>query len=240
MFVRWLLALVIASALAWSQLPELHALARAWTVILLVPLPALMIVEARRLLELETIPRRQAYLSSIISLWLLALATLAVQVFSGMGGPSDLRAMLVLDVRGAAWAAAATAAGIAVLFAFRAAGLREAPLMHQLLPQTRRERALFVGVSLTAGICEEFIYRGFLLSALQYSTPLPVALVLSSGAFGVAHAYQQPLGAVRAALLGALLAVPVLVTGSLLPSMLAHALIDILSGLWLARYLLRD
>ncbi len=41
------------------------------------------------------------------------------------------------------------------------------------------------------------------------------------------------LGALRAAALGALLALPLLLTGSLLPSMIAHAGIDILAGLWL-------
>jgi hypothetical protein len=36
-----------------------------------------------------------------------------------------------------------------------------------------------------------------------------------------------------------MLALPLLIDGSILPAILAHALIDLLSGLWLARYLLR-
>jgi membrane protease YdiL (CAAX protease family) len=68
---------------------------------------------------------------------------------------------------------------------------------------------------------------------------MTLAVIVSSGAFGVAHAYQQPAGELRAALLGLVLAVPLLTTGSILPAIAAHIAIDLLSGLWLARYLLR-
>ena len=82
--------------------------------------------------------------------------------------------------------------------------------------------------------------RGFLLYALHVATGSAVlAVVLSSGAFAVVHAYQQPLGALRAGLLGAILAVPLLLGHPIYAPILAHAAIDILSGLWLARYLLR-
>jgi membrane protease YdiL (CAAX protease family) len=234
-----LLLAAAACALAWWQLAPLHEAARLWTIVLLVPLPALLIAQGRGLAELDSIPRTQAYVSSILSLWALALATFGILRISGGAVSPDPTRAYALDAPGVGLAAAVTAAGIAVLFIFRAAGMREARLMHQLLPASAQERVLFVALSISAGICEEFIYRGFLLHALTQATTLPIALVLASGAFGVAHAYQQPAGALRATLLGALLAVPVLVTGSLLPSMFAHALIDVLAGLWLARYLLR-
>ncbi|MGH8378893.1 MAG: CPBP family intramembrane glutamic endopeptidase, partial [Gammaproteobacteria bacterium] len=92
----------------------------------------------------------------------------------------------------------------------------------------------------TAGICEEFIYRGFLLSLLAmllHSTGWAVAI--SSAAFGVAHPYQGWRGMARAALLGALLAWPVVRLGSLLPSMIAHFLVDAVSLGWLGPATLR-
>jgi membrane protease YdiL (CAAX protease family) len=233
-----LAALAVGTAAAWLLLPQLHDAARLWTVVLLVPLPALMIAEGQRLQQLESLPRTQAYISSIISLWTLAFATLAVTAFAGI----ELRAIGLAPADAAAtvaYAAGATLAAVAILFLFRWAGVREPDVVRQLMPVTRQDRALFIGVSITAGICEEIIYRGFLLYALMQALPLPIAVVLASGAFGVAHAYQQPLGALRAALLGAVLTVPVLATGSLVPAMLAHASIDVLSGLWLSRYLLR-
>lgn len=235
----WLILLAGASSIAWLQLEGVHWAARAWTVVLLVPLPALLIVEGRKLRELETLPRTQAYASSIASLWVLAIVTGCAAWLSGysrvqlgLGGIDPLRT--------AAYVAALTVAGIAVLFLFRLAGVREAPLMHELLPATRRERFLFIGVSLTAGVCEEIVFRGFLIHVLHSATgSLAIALLLSSGAFGVAHAYQQPAGALRATLIGLILALPLAIDGSIVPAIIAHAAIDILSGLWLARYLLR-
>lgn len=235
----WLILLAGATAVAWVQLTGVHWAARAWTVILLVPLPALLIVEGRKLRDLETLPRAQAYVSSIASLWILAIVTAGAAWLSGYSA-AQLGLTHVDPLRTAAFAALLTISGIAVLFLFRFAGVREAPLMHELLPVSARERFLFAGVSLTAGFCEEIVFRGFLIHVLYSATgSMTIALLLSCGAFGVAHAYQRPAGALRAALVGLILAVPLVIDGSIVPAIIAHAAIDILSGLWLARYLLR-
>ena len=234
----WLIGLAGAAAVAWIQLDGVHEAARAWAVVLLVALPALLIVEGRKLRDLETLPRTQAYLSSMASLWLLALATLAISRFSGFRF-TDLGITALPPLRTVTLVALLTTAGVAVLFLFHMAGVREAPVMRELLPHTARDRILFVGVSLTAGICEEIIFRGFLIHVLDTVAPMSIALLLSSGAFGVAHAYQQPVGALRAALLGLVLAVPFVLYGSIVPAIVAHTAIDLLSGLWLARWLLR-
>ena len=236
---RWLIVLGGASAVAWLQLAGIPDAARFWTVILLVPMPALLIVQGRKLGEIESLPRSEAYVSSIASLWMLALATLLV---ARVGGYSlaDLGLLPPQAVHTAVWAGALTVAGVAVLFAFRFAGVREPRLIRDLMPVTARERWLFTAVSITAGVCEEIVFRGFLIHVLYGATgSLALTLLLSSGAFGVAHAYQEPVGAVRAALLGLLLALPFTIDGTIVPSIIAHAAIDILSGLWLSRYLLR-
>lgn len=235
----WLIVLAGASGVAWVQLSGLPGTARAWTVILLVPMPALLIVQGRKLAEIESLPRSEAYTSSIASLWLLALATLLVARASGYG-LAELGLLRPQALRTAVWAGALTAAGVAVLFAFRFAGVREPRLIRDLMPVSPRERWLFAGVSITAGVCEEIVFRGFLIHVLFGATgSLAIALLLSSGAFGVAHAYQQPAGALRAALLGLILALPLVIDGTVVPSIIAHAAIDIMSGLWLSRYLLR-
>ena len=234
-----LIAAAAATLLAWLQLEGVQTAARLWTVVLLVPLPMLMVAQGRKLAELQELPRTEAYISSITSLWVLLIATIAVSRVSGFG-PEALGLTVIAPLRTAMLTIALTIAGIAVLFAFRFAGVREPDIVRQLMPVTGRERLLFVGVSVTAGVCEEIVFRGFLIHVLHTATgSVAIALVLSSGVFGVAHAYQQPLGALRAALLGLILAAPLVLTGSLVPSIIAHALIDILSGLWLSRYLLR-
>jgi len=63
------------------------------------------------------------------------------------------------------------------------------------------------------------------------------AWLASSVAFGLAHCYQGWSGMIRAGLLGALLAYPVVRYGSLYPSMLAHWMIDTGALLWLGSWM---
>jgi hypothetical protein len=99
-----------------------------------------------------------------------------------------------------------------------------------VLPRTRSERRLFALVGVTAGVCEEWLYRGFFLAVVGAGLPgLPtVLLVLVAGvAFGLAHAYQGTAGILTTGVLGGVLAGVYLSTGSLLLPMLLHAAIDL-------------
>jgi len=70
----------------------------------------------------------------------------------------------------------------------------------------------------------------FTLTDLFGSNMLAVVIVTVS--FGLQHGLQDAIGIVRAFVLGAVLAIPVLVTGSLLPSVVPHAVVDAFSGLY--------
>src|ERR1700728_1530956 len=99
-----------------------------------------------------------------------------------------------------------------------------------ILPVTREERARFAAVSITAGVCEEVWYRGFLiryLSDFPWHAGLLTALGISSIAFGMAHGYQGLAGILGTALLGAFMAVIFVVTGSLWLPIALHAIIDL-------------
>lgn len=99
-----------------------------------------------------------------------------------------------------------------------------------ILPITREERAWFVVVAVTAGICEEVLYRGFLiryLSDFPWHIGLWIALCVSSIAFGMAHGYQGLYGIIGTALLGTIMAVIFIVTGTLWLPMALHAVIDL-------------
>jgi membrane protease YdiL (CAAX protease family) len=87
-----------------------------------------------------------------------------------------------------------------------------------LLPRTAGERRLFTVVGLTAGICEEWLYRGFFLA---------VVAAVAGDAFGLAHAYQGRAGILLTGLLGGVMAALYLSTGSLLLPVLLHAAIDL-------------
>ncbi|TFV61314.1 CPBP family intramembrane metalloprotease [Geodermatophilus sp. DF01-2] len=99
-----------------------------------------------------------------------------------------------------------------------------------LLPRTRAERRLFTVVGITAGVCEEWLYRGFLLAvvaAVGGGLPTSVLVAVGAVAFGLAHAYQGVAGMVTTGVLGGVLAGLYLDTGSLLLPVLLHAVVDL-------------
>lgn len=99
-----------------------------------------------------------------------------------------------------------------------------------LMPRTPRERRWYAGVALTAGICEEVLYRGVVLIvaiALFPAAPAWLLALVVAAAFGVAHVYQGVAGVIGTGVLGAILGLLVVTTGSLLPSVVLHVLIDL-------------
>ncbi len=137
-----------------------------------------------------------------------------------------------------------TAAGLAICYGFRALGERrgweETELVRALLPATPGQRGLFTVLSLAAGVSEEIVYRGFLPLFLMpwFGDRYLLAALPVTAVFGILHAYQSAHGMVRTASLGLVLAAGVAWTGSLLPSILAHAALNVLIGLLLADSLL--
>ena len=105
------------------------------------------------------------------------------------------------------------------------------PDVARMAPRAGSEMGLWLALSLTAGICEEFIFRGYLIWAFQPVLGLWGAAALSLAAFAMAHAYQGPKGMVAVAVLGLLFTLAVLCFGSLWPAMALHALVDAGQGL---------
>jgi membrane protease YdiL (CAAX protease family) len=110
------------------------------------------------------------------------------------------------------------------------------PRVFQLSPQTNAELASFMALSLSAGVCEEFVFRGFLISAFQPLIGLWGAAAVSVVVFALAHAYEGTRGIISTGLVGLFFTLVVLVLGSLLAAMVIHVLIDVAEGLvaWLA------
>ncbi len=239
---RWAygLAVAVATLAALAVGRHLPLPACVLTAFLLVPLPVFMRWQARVSQgRAEAVPRSGLYLSSALLLWTLAGLTAAVAMGSGIGAAQlGLRPAPPLAL--GAWTVGAYAAGLAVMVLGRLLRIAETPLLRHLIPISRLEKLSFAALALSAGFAEELVFRGFLLWALLHATgSVTLALAASSAVFGIMHAYQDVGGAARAAILGAVLAVPVLLTGSIVPAMVAHAAIDLTSGLLLARWLLR-
>ena len=105
---------------------------------------------------------------------------------------------------------------------------RMLPDFGALLPVTARERATWLAVAVAAGVCEEIVFRGWLLSVLHapiglHGTALIVAAAI---VFGLAHLYQGPVGAALTGLAALLFIGLYVATGSLLVPILLHVAVD--------------
>lgn len=115
----------------------------------------------------------------------------------------------------------------------RARLIRRLLAIKQLLPHTPRERILWLLVSITAGICEEIIFRGFLPwyffqagAFIGLQITFLVTMIFSTILFGFVHLYQGWRGMLGVTLLGAFFAYCYAFTGSLILSIIMHILLD--------------
>jgi membrane protease YdiL (CAAX protease family) len=100
-----------------------------------------------------------------------------------------------------------------------------------IAPMTRSDWAWFVPVAISAGICEEFLYRGYALHVVgQLTHSIFLGVVFSTAAFGLAHLYQGWRGVVGTTVFGLFFALIVVFFQSLWPCMIAHALQDLIGG----------
>jgi len=96
-----------------------------------------------------------------------------------------------------------------------------------LLPHGGFEMTLWVALSITAGICEETLYRGYLQRQFAALTKnIPAGIVISGAAFGLAHSYQGWRMAVVIGLEGMMLGAMAQWRKSVRPGMVAHAFKD--------------
>lgn len=128
---------------------------------------------------------------------------------------------------------------IVVLFAVGwALGLRQPVRIEEarkmigfLGPHTGSEMALWVALSLTAGFCEEVIYRGLLLRQFaSLGSNVYVGVIAQAALFGASHGYQGGRRMVLIGVFGALFGSLVAWRKSLRPGMLVHAWQDTLAG----------
>ncbi|HTX59315.1 MAG TPA: CPBP family intramembrane glutamic endopeptidase [Verrucomicrobiae bacterium] len=203
-----------------------------------VPLTAL----SRRAIERGALGRLRLYAFAIASQWYTA--ALVAGLWLAYGRPWS--ALLLGPV--VPWRLALAAAGAAVLVGVALRDRRQllarpqaARLLLQrqglgtLIPRTRRELRGWAVLSLTAGCCEELLYRGFFLALFASVVGIAGAVALSAIIFGLAHAYQGPSGVLRTTLFAVVAAAIALAGGSLIPVVAAHAAVDLIAGDALSR-----
>jgi membrane protease YdiL (CAAX protease family) len=110
--------------------------------------------------------------------------------------------------------------------------------IRRVVPLTTSDWFWYVPVALSAGLCEEFLYRGYALTVLATLTgSVAVGVVVSTAAFGLAHAYQGPRGIAGTTIFGFFFALVFVAWGSLWPCIIGHALQDLVAGALAARRL---
>jgi uncharacterized protein len=113
-------------------------------------------------------------------------------------------------------------------------------LAERILPQSTKELIPFLALSVTAGLCEEFLYRGFAMAALSRAgLPVGVVILVSSVIFGLAHLYQGRPGFVSTMVLGLLFGASRAALGSLVPAVAWHMGVDLVAGIAGPRYLVQ-
>lgn len=221
---------------------NLSAIDHIFAVILTVALPLLSYWNFRRLLArveagVEN-ARLRAYLTTMAKEWTMTAVVVAAWVALG-------RSLSELGLRvetGAAeligWGLALGAGALLALQTLRALRSSEAlskvreqlgPLT-KILPHDKRELRAFSALSITAGICEELLYRGYFIAYLNAILGIWPAVFLSSAAFGLGHSYQGLKGVIKTGGIGLVMAGLYVLAGSLWAPVLLHAAIDLNSG----------
>lgn len=111
-------------------------------------------------------------------------------------------------------------------------------LAERLLPSKAVEFGPYCALAVTAGVCEEFLYRGFAMAALtRVGAPMWSVVLISSVLFGLAHAYQGRSGILGTGLLGLVFGGMRVAVSSLFPVVVWHAGVDVVAGVAGPRFL---
>jgi uncharacterized protein len=208
-------------------------------------------VRVKRLLRqpvLGSAERLTLYVSTIFYEWLIA-ALVSWRAVSRKMGLAEL-AMTASDPWRTAWIALVLTA---LLCANQWASLRRmmrAPstqrgllfqIAEKIMPTTLTETLVFAALACTAGLTEEFLYRGFVFAVLarvfaNSGLSLSIAALLSSAWFGIGHLYQGRRGIITTIIVCILFSIVRIWSGSLIPSIAAHAGIDLIAGICVSRF----
>jgi membrane protease YdiL (CAAX protease family) len=113
-------------------------------------------------------------------------------------------------------------------------------IAERILPQSTVELLPYLALAITAGLCEEFLYRGFAMAVLANVGLQAWAVVLiSSVLFGLAHSYQGRGGIVMTLIVGTILGTSRIAYDCLVPAIFWHSAVDVVAGTAGPRYLTR-
>lgn len=212
----------------------------AFTILVILPIAAVW--GYRRFLarvRLEPDLRRRGYQSTIAVQWSLVAIVLATwfavgreRTEIGLDLPLGMQSLVGLAITAVLLvalhlqSAAVRRDGEAARESMRA----QLGAVQAFLPRTPAEVRWFRALAITAGVCEEVLYRGFLIAYLGSLFGIWPAVAVAAVMFGVAHLYQGRANALKGCV-GALLAGLLYVgCGTLLWPMILHTALDLHGG----------
>lgn len=183
--------------------------------------------------------RIREYRQTIALQWTITLAVVVAWLLAGRG--LDALGFTVPGDWPLAVGAGVTVAGLVLLTGqWRAVRRAEGEELDKLrkqmefvapmLPRTEREAVNFRALSVTAGICEEVLYRGYLIWYLAGFVGVWPAAVAAGILFGLLHSYQGLSGTLRTGALGVAMGLLYVASGSLLWPVILHAAVDLNGG----------
>ncbi len=188
-----------------------------------------------------TMERLALYAATIAFQW-FAVAVVAWRAWAHGFAASQLG----LTIHGRTRTLAASIVGAATIAALQWLNLRRVgripveargslqAIAERILPQSTVELLPYLALAITAGLCEEFLYRGFAMAVLAHLGLQAWAVVLLSS---VAHSYQGRGGIVMTLLIGLVLGTSRIAYGSLVPAIFWHSAVDVVAGTAGPRYL---
>ena len=231
------------------QLPIDHLFAFALVVVF--PLRAALSGMRRlRRASPERLPevRQAVYLEAIALQWLLVAILFTMWIV--LDRPWYVLGLIPRPTPGFIGTAVGLLIIVVLVWRERRAALKSGEMLERLrtqvqhlevmLPHARPEWHRFIVLSFTAGICEEILFRGYLLAYLTNWFGLLPAAALTAVLFGLGHLYQGARGILQTGLFGGFLVAIYVLTGSLLMPMILHTLMDLHSGHLLFRAYQRE
>lgn len=227
--------------------PQTRGVAPAWhTALFIVMFAALSLGGTKRTAAAGDHAHWPLYLETMVMQWLLVgfivwgLALRGRKLRDLVGGRWNSAEAVLTDVAVAIGFFFANmlvrAAAVVVILAMNG-GLKAssmAGLQHVakvIGPQSKWELLLFMGVAITAGFCEEIMFRGYLQQQFAlWTNSTALGVIVSAVLFTLGHAYQGWFLASQVGLLGLMLGILAAWRKTLRPGILAHSMQDIISG----------
>lgn len=225
-------------ASGWQERPVAAAWHTALIILIVGTWSYLGVIRAGRMRAAAEPNRLALYLSTLIFEWVLVAI-----IYAGV----RLRGRSMSEILGTPWRKAIDFwrdVGIALVFwvvavfilGMSARALRIPPQIQKgltyMLPRTAAEMIMWILLSVTAGICEEIIFRGYLQRQFTaWTRNAVVGIILAAAFFGAGHSYQGGRQPILIGIFGLLFGILAQMRRSVKPGMITHALQDGVTGI---------